>query len=146
MERWEIIERRVLVAVGTALIAFSAWLLVYGERALFAVLLAPIIFWVFWQAFFEGKLGSGKPASGTERLMYLTFLWARRLVIGGISLAGATVAFTLALDGADFMAIFLPVGLSLFAGWVAIFGAGRAMSMSDDLHVHRERKQRYRKP
>ena len=50
MERWEIVERRVLVVVGIALIALAVWLATDTESVLFAVLLAPIIFWVFWFA------------------------------------------------------------------------------------------------
>ncbi len=78
MERWEVMERRVLIAVGIVLVSLSAWLVMDGERAFFAILLAPIIFWVFWQAFFEDKFGSNEPVSGAERLMQGTFLWARR--------------------------------------------------------------------
>jgi hypothetical protein len=146
MERWEIVERRILVAVGLALIALSAWLVMDGERAFFVVLLAPIIFWVFWQAFFEDKLGSTEPVSAAERHMYGTYLWVRRLVTGGIALlllVLAIAAFKMALD---LTAILLLAGLSLFVGWVAIFGAGRAKSMVYDLRIHRERRERYRKP
>lgn len=146
MERWEVVERRVLIAVGIALTSLSAWLVMDGERAFFAMLLAPITFWVFWQAFFEDKSNSHEPVSGAERLMHGTFLWARRLVIGGIALVLAAMAFKLARDGMGLTAIILPAGLSVFAGWVSIFGAGRAKSMSDDLKNHRERQKRYRKP
>ena len=73
MERWEVMERRVLIAVGIVLVSLSAWLVMDGERAFFAILLAPIIFWVFWQAFFEDKLGSNEPVSRAERLMHGTF-------------------------------------------------------------------------
>jgi hypothetical protein len=78
--------------------------------------------------------------------MHGTFFWARRLVIGGIALVLAAMAFKLARDGMGLTAILLPAGLSLFAGWVSIFGAGRSKSMSDDLQIHRERQKRYRKP
>lgn len=118
MERWEVMERSVLIAVGIVLVSLSAWLVMDGERAFFAILLAPIIFWVFWQAFFEDKLGSNEPVSRAERLMHGTFFWARRLVIGGIALVLAAMAFKLARDGMGLTAILLPAGLSLFAGWV----------------------------
>lgn len=146
MERWEVIERRVLIAVGIVLVSLSAWLVMDGERAFFAILLAPIIFWVFWQAFFEDKFDSNEPVSGAERLVHGTFLWARRLVIGGIALVLAAMAFKLARDGMGLTTILLPAVLSLLAGWVSIFGAGRSKSMSDDLQIHRERQKRYRKP
>ena len=145
MERWEVMERRVLIAVGIVLISLSAWLVMDGERAFFAILLAPIIFWVFWQALFEDKSNSNEPVSGAERLMHGAFLWTRRLVIGGIALVLAAMAFKLARDGMGLTSILLPAGLSVFAGWVSIFGAGRAKLMSDDLQVLRERQKRYRK-
>ena len=68
MERWEVMERRVLIAVGIVLVSLCAWLVMDGERAFFAILLAPIIFWVFWQAFFEDKIGSNEPVSGASAL------------------------------------------------------------------------------
>lgn len=86
MERWEIVERKVLVVVGIALIALAVWLTTDTESVLFTVLLAPVIFWVFWQAFFEDKRDSTKPVSGAERLLYGTYLWVRRLVLGGCAL------------------------------------------------------------
>lgn len=146
MERWEIVEHRILVATGIALIALSAWLLIDGGRAFVVVLLAPVIFWVFWQAFFEGKLGSTEPVSGAERLMYGMYLWVRRLVIGGIALVLLVLAIAAFKMALDLTTILLLAGLSLFVGWAAIFGAGRMKSMSDDLPVHRERRERYRKP
>ncbi|XDF34182.1 hypothetical protein RBH89_18490 [Paracidovorax avenae] len=145
MERWEIMERRILVAAGIALMALAVWLVVDGERAFFAILLAPIVFWLFWQAFFEDKLGSDEPASCAERLLYGTLIWARRLVIGGIALALSSVAVMLAVDGMTIAAL-VPAGLSLFAGWTAIFGAGKEASMVDDRQRHRERRKRYQKP
>ncbi|MDH4427677.1 MAG: hypothetical protein QE495_14580 [Acidovorax sp.] len=146
MERWEVKERRVLIAVGIVLISLCVWLVMDGKRAFLAILLTPIVFWIFWQAFFEDKLGSNEPVSRAERLMHGTLLWGRRLVIGGIALVLAAMAFKLALDGTGLTAVLLPAVLSLFAGWVSIFGAGRAKSMSDDLQIHRERQKRYRKP
>lgn len=145
MERWEIIERWVLVAVGIALIAFCAWALVYAQRGIIVLLLLPpVIFWVFWQAFYEDNQGTSEPVSGAERAMYDTYLWARRLVLGGIALALGAAAFGMALAGMDLTAILLVGGLALFTGWVALFGAGRSKSMSDDLQTHRERRKRYR--
>ena len=129
MERWEVMERRVLIAVGIVLISLSAWLVMDGERAFFAILLAPIIFWVFWQAFFEDKSNSNEPVSGAERLLHGTFLWTRRLVIGGIALVLAAMAFKLARDGMGLTAILLPAGLSfLQAGFLSLALEGRNRS------------------
>ena len=145
MERWEIVERRVLVVVGIALIALAVWLATDTESVLFAVLLAPIIFWVFWQAFFEDKRGSSESVSGAERLLYGTYLWVRRVVLGGCALLLLVLAIVAFKTSQDLMAILLIAGLSMFVGWVAIFGAGDEKSMSDDLRTHRERRKRYRK-
>lgn len=145
MERWEIIERRVLVAVGIALIAFGAWALVFMERGiLFVLMLPPVIFWVFWQAFHEDKLGTSAPVSQGERAMHGIYLWGRRLVLGSIALALGAAAIGMLLTGQDLTAIVLVGGLSCFAAWVALFGAGKSKSLSDDLATHRERSKRYR--
>lgn len=145
MERWEIIERRVLVAVGIALVAFGAWAVVRMQMGIVvAVLLLPVIFWVFWQASHEDKLGTVAPISAAERMMYGAYLWARRLLLGGIALAFGTASVWSLVKGMDF-AMALPAAvLSGMAGWVALFGAGRDKSMSDDLAVHRARRKRYR--
>ena len=53
MERWEIIERAVLMAVGAALLVLCAWLAFAGsgaERFVWIALLTPCTGWVFWQA------------------------------------------------------------------------------------------------
>lgn len=145
MERWEIVERRILVVVGIALIALAVWLATDTESVLFTVLLAPVIFWVFWQAFFEDKRGSSESASGAERLLYGTYLWVRRVVLGGCALLLVVLAIVAFKTSQDLTSILLIAGLSMFVGWVAIFGAGEEKSMSDDLRIHRERRKRYRK-
>jgi hypothetical protein len=145
MERWEIIERRVLIAVGIALVAFGAWAVVRMPMGIVvAQLLLPVIFWVFWQAFHEDKLGTDAPVSGTERVMYGTYLWARRVLLGGIALAFGAASVWALLKGMDFAMAILAAVLSGMAGWVALFGAGRDKSLSDDLAVHRARRKRYR--
>ena len=144
MERWEIMERTVLVAAGIALIGWAAWLVWDGEWAAFAIMLTPIIYWLFWQALFEDKLGSDQPVSRAERLMYRTFIWVRRLVMGAISLALLALTVMLAVDGMNLGAL-IAAGLSLGAGWTALFGAGKNASMCDDLRSHRYRAKRYQK-
>ncbi len=146
MERWEVVERRVLAVVGIALIALDVWLATDTESVLFAVLLVPIIFWIFWQAFFEGKRGSTEPVSGAERMLYGTYLWVRRLVLGGCALLLLVLAIVAFKMSQDLTTTLLIAGLSVFVGWVAIFGAGEEKSISDDLRIHRERRKRYRKP
>ncbi|MDD2176464.1 hypothetical protein OIN59_03400 [Acidovorax sp. D2M1] len=53
MERWEVVERAVLLAVGVALLGLCGWLVfvrVGPERFVGLALLAPCVYWVFWQA------------------------------------------------------------------------------------------------
>ena len=53
MERWEIIERVVLLAVGVALLVLCGWLAFAGTGAepfVWIALLAPCTGWVFWHA------------------------------------------------------------------------------------------------
>jgi hypothetical protein len=53
MERWQVIERYVLLAVGVVLLLIAAWLAFFRsgiERFAVLVLLVPCIYWVFWQA------------------------------------------------------------------------------------------------
>ena len=53
MERWEGVERAVLLAVGVALLGLCGWLAFVQmgpERFVGLALLAPCVYWVFWQA------------------------------------------------------------------------------------------------
>ena len=53
MERWEVVERAVLLAVGVALLGLCGWLAFVRmgpERFVGLALLAPCVYWVFWQA------------------------------------------------------------------------------------------------
>lgn len=107
-------------------------------------MLTPIIYWLFWQALFEDKLGSDQPVSRAERLMYRTFIWVRCLVMNAISLALLALTVMLAVDGMNLGAL-IAAGLSLGAGWTTLFGAGKNASMCDDLRSHRYRAKRYQK-
>jgi hypothetical protein len=150
MERWQLIERYVLLATGAVLLAFGVWLAFFGsgiERFAVLVLLVPCIYWVFWQALYEDKLGTEEPPSTGERVMHAVWVWARRIFLGGISAAFA-LAGVLSLRWGSTLhhygiaaLVFL---LSAMAGWVAIFGAGTKKSMLDDRSVHRARTERYK--
>lgn len=54
MERWEIIEGKVLIALVIGLMAFCAWALVHAQLGVIVVLLLPpVIFRVFWLVLYE---------------------------------------------------------------------------------------------
>jgi hypothetical protein len=146
MERWERIERYVLLVVGIALLSFCAWLGIMQtgpERFVWIALLTPCTFWVFWQALFEDKLKSGEPLSKTERVMWATWLWLRRVVFGTIAIAfGLCVAYLL-IKG-EIRSAALLAFLSAIVAWVATYGGGHYQSMSDDRKVHEERMKRYK--
>jgi hypothetical protein len=143
MEQWEVVERCVLLTVCAGLAAFGVW---WGvERDVWGVLIAltPVISWILWQTFFEDRLGTSEPVSGSERLAYLAILWTRRIVLGGLALL-LSVAAAMSLADDDFLLSIVLAFFALFVTWVAWFGAGRSRSITDDVSVHRERQRRYR--
>jgi hypothetical protein len=146
MERWELIERRVMLVAGFALLGVCAWLAFVRagpERFVWLALLLPCTFWVFWQACFEDKLASGAPISTGERLMWASWLWSRRVALGAIAALFVVGAFRLFVSEA-----FGPAAVALFlaiaACWVAAYGGGRQQSVADDRGVHQERMKRYK--
>jgi hypothetical protein len=145
MERWEVVERCMLVAVGVALLGGCAWLVFVRtgpERFAALALLAPCTYWVFWQAFFEDKLKSREPPTEAERAMWAVWLWSRRVVLGVVALlfgAGALHFFT----NGSIVPAAVSLCLALMSAWVAAYGGGRHKSMADDRAVHEERKRRY---
>ncbi len=146
MERWEIIERRVLVVVGAAMLAICMWLAFVQsgpERVVWLALLVPCTYWVFWQAFFEDKLQSGAPVTWAERVMWLSWLWLRRVALGTIAALFAAGAFHLAAGNALGAAALLFV-LAIVVAWVAAYGGGRHKSAVDDRRIHNERVDRYK--
>lgn len=149
MQRWEIIERYVLLAVGTALLALDGWLLFLDtgpERFAWLVLLAPCTFWVFWQALYEDRLGTDQPVTRGERAMWRLWTWARRVVLGTAAAVLAAVGWHLAKAAVSLQGLGMAAALGLIAclaAWVAIYGAGRHKAASDDHRVHRERTKRY---
>lgn len=143
MDRWEMIERRVLVAVGIVLVAFTGWLIFESEQPGFFVFMPPVIFWIFWQAFFEDRLQEGRPVTIAERVLYVAYLWARRVLLGCVAFALALCAI-FAFQQAQFLVALCLSAAAAGITWVALFGAGRSDSAVDDLPVFRERRDRYR--
>lgn len=132
------------------MLGWAGWLFVVRtspERAVGGGFLLLCAYWALWQALYEDKLGSPVPPSRSERVMMALWLWGRRLVLGSISalLALGTWHFAqTAKAPADFAFAALIGFLSFGAGWVAVFGAGREKSASDDVAVHAERMRRYK--
>lgn len=145
-ERWEELERYVLLAVGLCLLACAIWLLVFSgnpARLAFLVLLLPCLFWVVWQALYEDKLGTAEPVSVGERFMHGTYLWVRRIVLGATSILFGFLTWYAAQQGAVLSALFC-AALTFVAGRVAMYGGGVHKSMSDDVAVDRQRTDRYK--
>ena len=146
MERWEVIERRILVVVGVALLGVCVWLAFVrtgSERFAWLALLAPCTYWVFWQAFYEDKLKSDASPSRAERAMWASWLWSRRVVLGAVAaLFGVGACRLLASNALGPAAVLF--FLAIVVGWVAVYGGGRHQSMSDDRRVHQERMRRYK--
>jgi hypothetical protein len=145
MERWEKIERVILVTLGVALLALFTWLFV--TRGAFAIVILPFAFWLFWQAFFEDRLETNNPPTSIEKLAACSWLLFRRAVLALVGLCFSAMAFWILshhqnpaeLFGAAALAF-----LAFMAFWVSLFGGGRERSMSDDIPIHRRRKERYK--
>lgn len=69
MERWEVVERAVLLAVGVALLGLCGWLAFVREgpeRFVGLALLAPCVYWVFWQALHKDREKSANALSNYQ--------------------------------------------------------------------------------
>lgn len=143
MERWEIIERRVLLAVGCCMLLGIAWLLLTAtvERLVAAGGLTLCTYWVFWQALYEDRLESDAPVTRGELILFRVWVWCRRLVLGTV--AAMFFFFAGQLAQTDVLPAIFVASLGFMAAWVGWFGGGREKSLSDDRRVHRERKRRY---
>jgi hypothetical protein len=150
MQRWEIIEKYVLLFVAAGLLGWAGWLFFVKtslESATGGGVLLLCAYWALWQALYEDKLGSSVTPSRGEKVMFGLWLWGRRLVLGSISALFALGTWHAAQSAnvlADFGLVALFGFLSFVAGWVAVFGGGRSKSMSDDGSVHAERMRRYK--
>jgi len=146
LEHWEKVERTALLIAAALLIGVPVirFFLAYGTPL--QLLFVPFGVWCLWQAFFEDRLDGNTPPSNTEKIFAGTWLWFRRLAVGTV----AVMFFSLAAHGAlhfregDLGGVLITTALGFFALWVALFGGGRARSMSDDLSVHRRRRSRYK--
>ena len=149
MERWEYIERYVLLCVFALLISASVWLLFTREGIglLLCIVPLPFAFWSFWQALYEDRLTEqGQPTNG-ELLAASIWLWFRRLTVGSVGALLLSAAVALAIHAASLREAAAVAALAFFSAlvfWVALFGGGRERSMSDDLRVYLDRKARYK--
>ena len=150
-ERWEIIERLVLLAATICFVGSAAWLFFVGPdpvRVFSGYMLSILAFWTVWQMLYEDRLGTSEPVTWGERVMAAIWMVHRALAVGVVGLVTLVVAIlelTSIRAGSDlwfFGALFF---LAVGAGWVAIFGAGRSKSISDDRSVHNERVRRYKR-
>lgn len=146
-ELWEIFERWLLRIAGIAFLGTSVWLFLTHRsepaRIAVGILLLPCSFWAFWQLLHESKLGTDAPVSSTERAMYSGWVWARRVLLGGVALVSAIGALLVLVMGGPLSAVAVMAAFAALAGWVAAFGGGRSQSFDDDRRVHRERARRY---
>jgi len=146
LEHWEKIERASLLIAAALLIGIPVIRIGLGYGTPLQLLCVPLGLWCVWQAFFEDRLDGNKAPSVTERIFARTWLWFRRLVVGIVALGFLSFAAygTLHFKEGDLLGILIAVALGCFALWVALFGAGRHQSMSDDLSVHLRRRHRYK--
>jgi hypothetical protein len=146
LERWERVERIVLLSFAALLIAGPIVRLSLGGGDFTQLLLLPFGIWCIWQAFFEDRLESGVPPSVGERLIATGWLWVRRLVLWAIGVPLSVYSAIAVVGAPDVHAALGPLGglfIGVFSIWVGAFGAGRATSTVDDLSVHSKRKRRY---
>lgn len=146
LERWERIERYLLVVAAALLIGAPIVRFVLGYGGLVQFLLTPFGLWCIWQAFYEDRLDDNTPPSKMEQLFAFSWLWARRLVVGGVGV----VFLALGIDGilhplpGDAWGILAAFLIGIFALWVAFYGGGRRAYGVDIVEVFRRRKERYK--
>ena len=146
LERWERVERVVLLSFAVLLIAGPIVRLSLGGGNFTQLLLLPFGIWCIWQALYEDRLDNQTQTTFLERLLAFAWLWTRRLVVGGVGvlfLAAGFLAWRSSAQGIS-LGIVAVLFLGVFALWVAFYGAGRARSMSDDREIHAKRKARYK--
>ena len=144
MEKWEVIERRVLLVLGCCLLVAIGWLVstATAGRLVAAGFLTLCAYWAFWQALYEDRLGSNAPVTRGELSLYRVWTWGRRLILSAIAGVFLYMAFQFAHVNVG-IAI-LVTCLGLMSAWVGWFGGGRLKSLADDRRVYNERKERYK--
>lgn len=143
MERWELIERWLLVLVFASLCGTSLWLFLTERSILLVLLPLPFAFWSIWQAFFEDRIIDGELATKGEVLFATGWLWFRRLTVGGVGVVFGAFGVQAAILG-EMKPSLAFLFFAAVALWVAAFGGGRSSSMGDDHKVHLQRKARYK--
>jgi len=149
MERWEIIERWVLVVVAAGTLLAIGWCAWTGDgpSRWFGLLFLPLAFWALWQAFFEDSANRAVEPNLPERAMAGSWLVFRRVIAWGMAPLFALIALTSAVEAtssSDWFAVVLFSALTVFLIWIGLFGAGARSSMADDRAMHAKRKRRYR--
>ena len=88
MERWEIIERWVLVVVAAGMLLAIGWCAWTGDSPSrwFGLLFLPLAFWALWQAFFEDNASGIDEPKLPERAMAGSWLVFRRVIAWGMAL------------------------------------------------------------
>ncbi len=140
-----------MLVAATCFAGSATWLFLVRPdpgRVFRGYLLSIFAFWTAWQMLYEDKLGTSAAVTRGERVMAAIWMLHRALAVGVVALVTLAAAFReLTYAGLD--SNFLPLAaLIVLAGgfvWVAIFGAGRSQSMSDDRRVHNERVRRYKR-
>ena len=146
LERWERVERVVLLSFAALLIGGPIVRFSLGGGGFMQFFLLPFGIWCIWQALYEDRLDDQTPTTLPERILAFAWLWTRRLVIGGVGvffLASGFLAWRSSAQGIS-LGIVAVLFLGAFALWVAFYGAGRARSISDDRAIHARRKARYK--
>ena len=142
LERWERIERFLLVVAAALLIGAPVVRFALGYGGFAQLLLAPFGLWCLWQACYEDRLDENTPPSTMERLLAFSWLWTRRLVVGLVGVAFLSIGIY-GIPG-DVWAILTSLFLGVFALWVAFYGGGRRAYGVDVRKVYLKRKARYK--
>jgi hypothetical protein len=146
LERWERVERVVLLSFAALLIVGPIVRLSLGHGDFIQLLFLPFGVWCIWQALYEDRLDDQTSTTFLERLLAFAWLWTRRLVVGGVGMLFLIMGFLVWRSSPQetILATVALLSLGVFALWVAFYGAGRSRSMSDDRAIHARRVARYK--
>ncbi|MFG6464349.1 hypothetical protein ACG04Q_22460 [Roseateles sp. DXS20W] len=144
MERWEKLERAVVVVLAALLTALSIWTLVAGHRSfLLTLFLWPFMLSGIWEVFFEDHLDSDVPPGRLEKLLATGWLWFRRIALVCAAIFFGYVGIRGGLEN-ESVALLVGLVLCALSLWVAVFGGGKQKSLSDDHEIHQRRRARYK--